>query len=143
NFSRVLMVPNIFPQTSLDACILRAILLVQLCGTWQSGQPARTPERLVKWMVDLSSANTLSRISWQNVQNFSVLVSSSAVLKPPQKITPATKPARTRTPRPNTELGRTNTPHNSTANCRILVKSPGLEAGFSSVLIERLPARRG
>ena len=41
------------PQTSLEACILRAILSVQLCGTWQSGQLARTPERLEKWMVDL------------------------------------------------------------------------------------------
>ena len=46
NFSRVLMVPKILPQTSLDACILRAILSVQSCGTWQSGQWARTPERL-------------------------------------------------------------------------------------------------
>ena len=33
NFSRVLMVPKIVPHTSFDACILRAILLVQLCGT--------------------------------------------------------------------------------------------------------------
>ena len=31
-------VPNSLPQTSCDACILRAILSVQLCGTWQSGQ---------------------------------------------------------------------------------------------------------
>src|SRR5205085_10749526 len=113
NLSRVSMVPNRWPQTSLEACILRAILSVQLCGTWQSGQLARTPERLEKWTVDLSSANTLSRISWQPVQNFSVLVSSSAVLKPPQKITPATKPASTSTPRLNTELGRRSTPHNS------------------------------
>src|SRR4051812_35689756 len=63
NFSRVLMVPNKCPQTSFDACILRAILSVQLCGTWQSGQLARTPERLLKWIVGFSSANTLSRIS--------------------------------------------------------------------------------
>src|SRR4051812_39807957 len=47
NLSRVLMVPKILPQTSLEACILRPILLVQLCGTWQSGQVARTPERLL------------------------------------------------------------------------------------------------
>src|SRR6266704_3823239 len=85
NFSRVLMLPNRCPQTSLEACILRAILSVQLCGTWQSGQLARTPERLEKWMVDFNSANTLSRISWQPVQNFSVLVSSCAELKQPHK----------------------------------------------------------
>src|SRR5215831_6258661 len=46
NLSRVLMVPKILPHTSFDACILRAILLVQRWGTWQSGQVARTPERL-------------------------------------------------------------------------------------------------
>jgi hypothetical protein len=34
-----------FPQTSFEACILRAILTVHSCGTWQSGQVARTPER--------------------------------------------------------------------------------------------------
>ena len=51
----MLMVPKILPQTSLEACILRAILSVQSCGTWQSGQVARTPERLVKWIVDFSS----------------------------------------------------------------------------------------
>src|SRR4051794_9389454 len=33
NFSRVPMLPNKCPQTSLEACILRAILSVQLCGT--------------------------------------------------------------------------------------------------------------
>ena len=47
NFSCVSMVPKILPQTSFEACILRAILSVQLCGTWQSEQTARTPERLV------------------------------------------------------------------------------------------------
>ena len=47
NFSRVLIVPKILPQTSFEACILRAIFEVQRCGTWQSGQVARTPERLV------------------------------------------------------------------------------------------------
>ena len=47
NFSRVLTVPKILPHTSFDACILRAILSVQLCGTWQSEQIARTPERLL------------------------------------------------------------------------------------------------
>ena len=56
NLSRVSIVPKILPQTSFEACILRAILLVQSCGTWQSGQVARTPERLVKWIVPFSSS---------------------------------------------------------------------------------------
>ena len=47
NFSRLSMVPKTLPQTSFEACILRAILCVHSCGTWQSGQVARTPERLV------------------------------------------------------------------------------------------------
>ena len=59
NFSRVSIVPKILPHTSFDACILRAILSVQSCGTWQSGQVARTPERLVKWIVPFSSSKTL------------------------------------------------------------------------------------
>src|SRR5262245_54748013 len=46
NFSRELTEPNILPHTSLEAWILRAILWVQSCGTWQSGQVARTPDRL-------------------------------------------------------------------------------------------------
>src|ERR1043165_2229005 len=110
------MVPKILPQTSFDACILRAILCVHSCGTWQSGQVARTPERLEKWIVDFSSANTLSRISWQPVQNFSVLVISSAVLKAPQNTTPAINPASTRSPRLNTELGRRSPPQSSSAD---------------------------
>src|SRR6478609_7879521 len=55
NLSRVEIVPKILPQTSLEAWILRAILFVQLCGTWQSGQLARTPERLEKCIVRCSS----------------------------------------------------------------------------------------
>ena len=47
NFSGVSMVPKILPHTSFDACILRAILSVQSCGTWQLEHIARTPERLV------------------------------------------------------------------------------------------------
>ena len=77
NLSRVSMEPKMWPQTSFEACILRAILSVQSCGTWQSGQVARTPERLVKWIVPFSSSKTLSRISWQLMQNVSVLVASS------------------------------------------------------------------
>src|SRR3954453_20130932 len=115
------MVPKFLAHISFEACILRAILSVQSCGTWQSGQLARTPERLEKWIVDFNSANTLSRISWQEVQKFSVLVSSSPVLKAPQNITPATKPASTSTPRLNTLLGRRSTVHNSRANA---VKRP-------------------
>ena len=108
---------------------MRAILSVQSCGTWQSGQVARTPERLVKWMVDFSSANTLSRISWQPVQNFSVLVSSSAVLKPPQKITPATKPPSTSTPSLNTELGRRSTSHSSSDEAPDARAQPAIGCG--------------
>ena len=43
----VLMVPKIFPQTSFEACILRAIFTVHSCGTWQLEHIARTPERFV------------------------------------------------------------------------------------------------
>src|SRR5688572_6439052 len=99
NSSRVSMVPKIQPHTSFEACILRAILWVQSFGTWQSEHLARTPERLVKWMVGWISWYTLSRISWQPMQNCSVLVSSIAVLNPPQKITPAAKPLTRRKPR--------------------------------------------
>src|SRR6478736_1019777 len=144
NFSRVLMLPNRWPQTSFDACILRAILSVQLCGTWQSGQLARTPERLVKWRVDFSSWNTLSCISWQLVQNFSVLVNSSAVLKAPQNTTPATKPASTSTPSPNTELGRRSTSHSSTTKPQIRAGDDRRDAAAGSVaLICGLPVSRG
>ena len=41
--ARVEIVPNIFPQTSFDACILRAILSVHSCGTWQSGRSRARP----------------------------------------------------------------------------------------------------
>src|SRR6478752_8762201 len=116
NFSRVSMVPKILPQTSFEACILRAILSVQLCGTWQSGQVARTPERFEKWIVVFSSSNTFSRISWQEVQNFSVLVSSSAVLNAPQNMMPAMNPPSTSTPSANTELGRRSVSHRSHPN---------------------------
>src|SRR3954468_17257204 len=92
NFCRVVIVPNRCPHTSLDACILRAILLVQPCGTWQSEQTARTPERLEKCTVCDSSSYRFARISWHERQNGSVLVASSAVLKPPQNITPQAKP---------------------------------------------------
>src|SRR5215203_4683144 len=34
NLSRVSMDPKMWPHTSFEACILRAILSVQLCGTW-------------------------------------------------------------------------------------------------------------
>src|SRR4051812_15050329 len=100
------MVPKILPQTSFEACILRAILSVQSCGTWQSGQLARTPERFVKCGVRCSSWKTLLRISWHEVQNFSVLVISSAVLKAPQNNTPQTKPPSARKPRLRCALGR-------------------------------------
>ncbi len=114
---------------------MRAILSVQLCGTWQSGQLARTPERLEKWMVVFNSAKTLSRISWQEVQNFSVLVSSSAVLKPPQKITPAAKPASTNMPSPKIELGRSSTSRSSIAKFHTRRNNPGRGSGLSIAVI--------
>src|SRR5574343_204541 len=46
-------------------------------------------------MVLRYSAKTLSFISWHEMQNCSRLVYSSAVLKPPQKTTPAAKPIAT------------------------------------------------
>jgi len=41
----------------------------------------------------------LSSISWQEMQNASVLVASSAVLKPPQKMMPAMNPPSVSAPR--------------------------------------------
>src|SRR5215468_10682632 len=86
-------------------------------------------------MVDLSSANTLSRISWQLVQNFSVLVNSSAVLKPPQEMTPATKPASTSVPSAKTELGRVSTPHNSKAKSQHRARKRRFAFGSSAVVV--------
>src|SRR5262249_10661767 len=45
NFSGVEMTPVILPQISALAATLRATLWIQSFGTWQSGQPARTPVR--------------------------------------------------------------------------------------------------
>src|SRR4029079_19206941 len=95
-------------------------------------------------MVVFSSENTLSRISWQPVQNFSVLVSSSAVLKPPQNTTPATKPASTSTPSPNTELGRRSTSHSSTTKPQIRAADDRRDAAAGSVaLISGRPGSAG
>src|SRR5215470_17190365 len=94
-------------------------------------------------MVDFNSANTLSCISWQDVQNFSVLVTSSAVLNAPQKITPATKPPSTNAPSPNTELGRISTSHSSRVKFHARLIIPTFGGGRSSVLIAVHPARRG
>src|SRR5690242_21534213 len=90
-------------------------------------------------MVVLSSSNTFERISWQETQNVSVLVSSSPVLNAPQKITPATKPASTRNPRLNMELGRINTPQISRANESTRLQKDGL--GTSVVVIAVSSAR--
>src|SRR5215217_6353497 len=103
--SRVSIEPKMWPQTSFEACILRAILFVHSCGTWQSGHVARTPERLVKWIVPFISSKTLVFISWQEVQNLSVLVASSTVLNPPQKKTPARKPPSVRKARLRVRAG--------------------------------------
>src|SRR5215207_6559716 len=105
NLSRVSMEPKMWPHTSFEACIFRAILSVHLCGTWQSGQVARTPERLVKWIVPLSSSKTLVFISWQLTQKRSVLVASRMVLKPPQKKTPARNPPSVRNARLSVRAG--------------------------------------
>src|SRR4051794_35102782 len=113
NFCRVEMVPKSLPQTSLDACILRAILSVQSCGTWQPEQVARTPDRFEKCTVCASSGYTLSRISWQPVQNASVFVRSIAVLKPPQNTTPAANPPRVRNPRLSVAAGVLTMVHSS------------------------------
>src|SRR5258707_987110 len=94
-------------------------------------------------MVVFNSENTLSRISWQLVQNFSVLVNSSAVLKAPQNTTPATKPASTSTPSPNTELGRRITFHSSTAKVQIRASNEGRDAAGPVALIGVLPVPRG
>src|SRR5690606_16736401 len=94
------MVPMSWPSTSRLACILRATLSVKSCGTWQSGQRARTPLRLFQCTVFCSSGSRLSCMVWQLRQNSSVLVTSSAVLKPCQASTPATKPPVTSTPSP-------------------------------------------
>src|SRR4051794_21750068 len=131
NLSRVLMVPKSLPQTSLDACILRAILSVHWWGTWQSGQVARTPERFVKWIVVFSSSYTLVFISWQPTQNFSLLVASSTVLKPPQNMTPAAKPPSVRKPRLRYRLGFESVRHGRSRN------------SGSFMVISRHPRRTG
>src|SRR5215213_2668242 len=105
NFSRVSIEPKMCPHTSFEACILRAILFVHSWGTWQSGHVARTPERLVKWIVPFISSKTLVFISWQEVQNRSVLVASNTVLNPPQKKTPARKPPSVRKARLRVRAG--------------------------------------
>ena len=47
NFSGVSIVPSISCQTSLAARTFAYSLGPSCLGTWQSGQPARTPEALV------------------------------------------------------------------------------------------------
>src|SRR6185503_18588867 len=77
NFSGVSMVPRALWNNSFEALILRMIFGNHSFGTWQSGQVARTPVRLLKCTVLVSSWYTLSRISWHEMQNFSVLEISS------------------------------------------------------------------
>jgi hypothetical protein len=67
------------------------------------GQPALTPERFVKWIVPFSSSKTLAASHGSHAE-LSVFVYSSAVLNPPQKMTPATKPAERE--KAKTEIGR-------------------------------------
>src|SRR5574343_61047 len=61
-------------------------------------------------MVLRYSAKTLSFISWHEMQNCSRLVYSSAVLKPPQKTTPAAKPIAT-TPKVGVLMKAHTLPH--------------------------------
>src|SRR6266513_3239968 len=77
---------------------------------------ARTPVRLEKCMVCRYSGYTVSRISWQLVQNSSVFVASITVLNPPQKTTPATKPPPRRVSREKRALGRRSTCHRPLRN---------------------------
>jgi hypothetical protein len=84
----------------------------------------------------------LLRISWHDVQKVSVLVTSSAVLNAPQKMMPAMKPAITRTPRLNTELGRRSTPQISQAKANARLHNGGLGGEVSTVVIAAAPARR-
>src|SRR5215467_5864123 len=90
-------------------------------------------------MVVFSSSKTFVRISWHEVQNVSVLVSSRAVLKPPQKMMPATNPASTRNPKLKIALGRINTPQISNANESVRRQNEG--RGTSVVVIAVLPDR--
>ena len=83
---------------------MRAILSVHLCGTWQSGHLARTPERLLKWIVPFSSSKTLVHLVAGGAER-SVLVASSTVLNPPQKKTPAIKPPSVRKARLRVRAG--------------------------------------
>src|SRR5262245_8272094 len=100
------MLPKIWAQTSLEAWIFRAILIVHSCGTWQSEHFARTPDRLVKWMVCFNSGYRNASWLWQLVQKVSVFVNSSAVLNAPQNAMPQTKPPTVRKPRLKCTLGR-------------------------------------
>ena len=104
--SRVSIEPKMWPQTSFEACILRAILLVQSCGTWQSGQAARTPERFVKWIVPLQLLEDVGPSSrGSRCRTAQCWSPPATVLKPPQKKTPARKPPSVRKARLRVRAG--------------------------------------
>src|SRR6476620_6553799 len=77
-------------------------------------------------MVVFNSEKTLSRISWQLVQNFSVLVNSSAVLNAPQNMMPHTKPPNARNARLKCVLGWIAISQNQKSNAFNRVMTPSL-----------------
>src|SRR5512146_482419 len=96
NFSLVSITPVSLPQISKVALILRLISGQGACGTWQSAHTTCTPARFLSWIVSWNSAYTLSRISWQEMQNFCVPVHASPVAPPiatAMNATNATTPA--------------------------------------------------
>jgi len=91
-FSGVSIIPVIVPQTSLEASILRIILGKNSLGTWQSEQVAFSPAALLKWLVCCICAHGWASISWQLIQNSSVLVACIVALKAKTPATPSTPP---------------------------------------------------
>src|SRR6187549_1588212 len=78
-------------------------------------------------MVSLYSEYTWP-ISWQEVQNFMVLVASSTVWKPPQKITPPMAPTTSKPSSEYFELGRLSTSHSR--RTALLIGPPRYRSGF-------------
>src|SRR5262245_673044 len=73
------------------------------------------------------------------MQKASVFVSSRAVLKAPQKIMPAMKPANTRNPRLKTELGRRSTSQILTAKESVRCQKEGSGASVVVIVVPRAP----
>src|SRR5262245_18519416 len=89
-------------------------------------------------MVFCNSAYGVVRISWHEMQNVSVLVSSIAQLKPPQNKTPPIAPTMSSPPSENRVLGR-----EMTAQVRAMKPlNPLCEGVPVSSLNRSLPRRR-